>query len=84
MTEPEMFTTEWRATEDQRINDSIDAAFKADDEADARKWATITDALDLVAELWPKPGYATVILESHQWARLRRVLLAVPELGDLP
>lgn len=42
------------------------------------------DALDLVAELWPKPGYATVTLESHQWERLRRVLLAVPELGDLP
>lgn len=42
------------------------------------------DALDLVAELWPKPSYATVTLESHQWERLRRVLLAVPELGDLP
>jgi hypothetical protein len=55
-----------------------------ENERDAQKWATISDALDLVAELWPKPGYATVTLESHQWARLRRVLLAVPELGDLP
>lgn len=42
------------------------------------------EALDLVAELWPKPGFATVHLESHQWERLRRFLLAVPELGDLP
>lgn len=44
----------------------------------------VADALDLVAELWPKPSYATVTLESHQWERLRRVLLAVPELGGLP
>jgi hypothetical protein len=42
------------------------------------------DALELVTELWPKPSYATVTLESHQWERLRRVLLRVPELGDLP
>ena len=40
----------------------------------------IKDALDLVVELWPTPGYATVTLESHQWAKLRRLLLSVPEL----
>lgn len=43
---------------------------------------TLTDALDLVADLWPKPGYATVVLESHQWIKLRRVLLAIPDLMD--
>lgn len=42
----------------------------------------VADALELVAELWPKPGYATVTLESHQWDRLRRLLLGVPELGE--
>lgn len=38
------------------------------------------DALDLIVELWPKPGYSTVQLESHQWIKLRRVLLEIPRL----
>jgi hypothetical protein len=42
--------------------------------------ALIRDALDLVVELWPQPGYASVTLETHQWVKLRRVLLAIPEL----
>lgn len=42
--------------------------------------ATLRDALDLVIELWPKPGYQTVALETHQWIKLRRVLLAIPHL----
>ena len=42
----------------------------------------LAEALDLVAELWPKPGYASVVLESHQWLKLRRVLLAIPDLVD--
>ncbi len=41
------------------------------------------EALNLVQELWPKPYYATVTLETHQWERLRKLLLLVPELGDL-
>lgn len=53
-------------------------------EESARALELTADALELVTELWPKPGYATVTLESHQWERLRRLLLAVPELGDLP
>ena len=46
--------------------------------------AVLRDALDLVVELWPKPGYASITLETHQWVKLRRVLLAIPELvaGD--
>jgi len=40
----------------------------------------LKDALDLVSELWPKPGYASVTLETHQWIKLRRVLLAIPDL----
>lgn len=43
-----------------------------------------TEAFDLVAELWPKPGSATVHLDASQWVRLRKFLLTVPELGDLP
>lgn len=44
------------------------------------KLELLKDALDLVADLWPRPGYASVTLETHQWVKLRRVLLAVPEL----
>lgn len=43
--------------------------------------ALIKDALDLLVELWPKPGYRTVTLESHQWAKLRQLLLAIPALA---
>lgn len=43
-----------------------------------------TEALDLVAELWPKSGSETVHLDASQWQRLRMLLLTVPELGDLP
>ncbi len=45
-----------------------------------RNLATLRDALDLIVELWPKPGYSTVQLESHQWIKLRRVLLEIPRL----
>jgi hypothetical protein len=44
------------------------------------KLALIKEGLDLVVELWPKPGYASVTMETHQWVRLRRVLLAIPDL----
>lgn len=44
------------------------------------KLALIKDALDLVSELWPKPGYASVTIETHQWVKLRQVLLAIPDL----
>lgn len=37
------------------------------------------EALDLLAELWPKPSFSTVMIETHQWYRLRRLLLAIPE-----
>lgn len=40
----------------------------------------VADALTLVAELWPSPKSATVTLETHQWERLRRVLLSIPDL----
>jgi hypothetical protein len=45
-----------------------------------RNLATLRDALDLIVDLWPKPGYSTVQLESHQWIKLRRVLLEIPHL----
>jgi hypothetical protein len=40
----------------------------------------INDALTLVADLWPVPKSATVVLETHQWEKLRRVLLSIPDL----
>jgi hypothetical protein len=46
----------------------------------ARNIATLSSALDLLVELWPKPGYQTVIIETHQWIKLRRVLLEIPRL----
>jgi len=48
--------------------------------ADLSRLEMVRTALDLVTELWPKPGYASVVLESHQWAKLRRLLLSLPEL----
>jgi hypothetical protein len=66
--------------EDQRIQEVIDKAVAADEASDTWRLRLIKDALDLVVELWPKPGYATVALETHQWVKLRQLLLAVPEL----
>jgi hypothetical protein len=40
----------------------------------------LRDTLDLVKDLWPSPAAATVTLETHQWVKLRRVLLAIPDL----
>lgn len=40
----------------------------------------VCDGLDLVQQLWPTPSHATVTLETHEWIRLRRVLLALPDL----
>jgi hypothetical protein len=37
------------------------------------------EALDLLAELWPKPSFGTVMIETHQWIRLRRLLVSLPE-----
>jgi hypothetical protein len=45
-----------------------------------RNLTILHDALDLVVDLWPKPGYQTVTIETHQWIRLRRVLLEIPRL----
>lgn len=40
----------------------------------------VDDALELASDLWPRPRNATVTLETHQWLKLRRLLLAVPAL----
>lgn len=37
------------------------------------------EAMDLLIEWWPKNSYATLHLEPHEWARLRRLLLALVE-----
>lgn len=42
--------------------------------------AVLHDALDLLVDLWPKPGYQTVTIETHQWIKLRRILLEIPRL----
>lgn len=44
-----------------------------------RRFQLANEALGLVAELWPKPRYGTVMIETHQWHRLRRLLLDLPE-----
>lgn len=40
----------------------------------------VCDGLDLAQKLWPDPPHATVTLETNDWIRLRRVLLALPDL----
>lgn len=44
----------------------------------------VDDAMALLVDLWPTRGGATVISDGPTWDRLRRVLLAVPNLwsGD--
>lgn len=44
--------------------------------------ALIHDAMTLVADLWPVPRSASITLETHQWEKLRRVLLMIPDLLD--
>lgn len=40
----------------------------------------MTDAMELLVALWPRPGYATIAMETHQWRKLRRVLIAQSRL----
>lgn len=45
----------------------------------------LRDAFDLIVDLWPDPVHKTITLETHQWVKLRRVLLSIPDLmtGEL-
>ena len=47
--------------------------------AGVRRLQLADEALALVSEMWPKPSFSTVMIETHQWYRLRRLLLAIPE-----
>lgn len=49
------------------------------EQASADVWLMV-EAMNLMIELWPNPSYASVTIESHQWARLRKVLSQVPTL----
>lgn len=49
-------------------------------EQETDRYRVLREALELVEELWPKPASATVVLETHTWLKLRRTLLAVPDL----
>lgn len=40
----------------------------------------ITEAVHLLLELEPHPPHATVILETHQWQRIKHVLTQIPSL----
>lgn len=45
----------------------------------------VSDALDLVVALWPDQtitGIRTVLMDKTDWDRLRRTLLAIPELVE--
>lgn len=44
------------------------------------RYRVLREALELVEELWPKPATASIVLETHTWLKLRRTLLAVPDL----
>jgi len=51
-----------------------------DQEPETDRHRVLREALELVGELWPQPASATVVLETHTWLKLRRTLLAVPDL----
>jgi hypothetical protein len=40
----------------------------------------LSDALQLVQELWPHPYNVPVILNTDQWVKLRKALLSIPDL----
>ena len=49
-------------------------------DAESDRHRVLREALELVAELWPQPSSASVTMETHTWLKLRRTLLAVPDL----
>ena len=49
-------------------------------EPEADRHRVLREALELVGELWPQPASASVVIETHTWLKLRRTLLAVPDL----
>jgi hypothetical protein len=61
----------------------LESLLKQHEQERALRAKLIIDALDLLVELWPQPGTGEgVYLTADQWARLRQLLLSVPELGD--
>jgi len=77
MTEPELAEYYYRHRDELLIEGSGVRIAPAEK---IRNLTILHDALDLVVDLWPKPGYRTVIIETHQWIKLRRVLLEIPRL----
>jgi len=53
---------------------------QARDDQAVQDFKLMTDAMELLVELWPSPGYASVVLESHQWQRLRPILSSMSRL----
>ena len=50
------------------------------EEPETDRHRVLREALELVGELWPQPASASVVIETHTWLKLRRTLLAVPDL----
>lgn len=59
------------------IIDDLDRARIEQAKAD---FTIMIEALELLVDLWPNPGHATVTLETHQWLKLRKVLVAMSRL----
>ena len=54
--------------------------YDAPEEPETDRHRVLREALELVGELWPQPASASVVIETHTWLKLRRTLLAVPDL----
>jgi hypothetical protein len=53
---------------------------ESEPEPETDRHRVLREALELVGELWPQPSSASVTMETHTWLKLRRTLLAVPDL----
>lgn len=84
MSAPAAYPPEWQAAMNTLImggaagDGEVDFGIK--NAADKALFEQVLWGLELAAQLWPKPRHATVTIETHTWERLRKVLLALPEL----
>lgn len=75
--DPGSFPPEWQAAMDTLM---ASGDFGIKNASDKVLFEQVLWGLELAAQLWPKPRHATVTIETHTWERLRKVLLALPEL----
>ena len=70
----------WKLVEAATSGGFQSPEYDVPEEPETDRHRVLREALELVGELWPQPASASVIIETHTWLKLRRTLLAVPDL----